>query len=338
MVENKQIIIHVGPAKTGTSALQYFLLRNRDELKKVGYYYPNHSLDENDISGGHGSPKFDIKKTIKNFLESSYHTLILSSESYWLEINEINSLHSNIKFVSFYRCSIYQSISAYIQQIKRDNKTEKFDTNKINRNPNDMHLDNFKNENLNYTILPYSFDFDDTWSIANEFLKLIETNNNLNHLYENKVNVINPAYCIEAFEFKRYINKYINKLDADKPENKFILSKLDKILQRFTDGESNFSFLTDEQFEEIKKIEMAFLEKLISEYKQLNLKSILEYVKKYTNKKHITQILSKEQINKIVNYVANEDTELLKYIVSFIPSASDNMFYRQFCSLGLTKK
>ena len=60
MVENKQIIIHVGPAKTGTSALQYFLLRNRNELKKVGYYYPEHRIDENDISGGHS--KLDIKK------------------------------------------------------------------------------------------------------------------------------------------------------------------------------------------------------------------------------------------------------------------------------------
>lgn len=336
MSEGRQIIIHVGPAKTGTSALQYFLLRNHNELKKIGYYYPEHRIDENDISGGHF--KLDIKKTINEFLKSSYHTLILSSESYWARINEINSLYSNIKFISFYRCGIYQSISGYIQQIKRNNKTEKFDTNKINREPSDMHLENLKNDNLDYTIIPYNFDFDDAWSIANEFLKLIETNKNLDHLHENKVNIINPAYCVEAVEFKRYINKFINKFDSDKPENKDILSKLDKILQRFTDGESSFSFLTDEQFEEIKKIEILLLDKSILEYKQLNLKSILEYVKKSTNKKHITQILSKEQINKIVNYVANEDTELLKYIVSFIPSASDNMFYRQFCSLGLTKK
>lgn len=328
-MENKQILIHVGPAKTGTSALQYFLLANREELKKVGYYYPKHDKDENGISGGHGNTKFDIKKTINNFLESNYHTLILSSESFWVRIDEINSLHSNIKFISFYRCSVYQSISGYIQQIKRRNKTEKFDTNKINRNPNDMHLDNLKNENLNYTILPYNFDFDDTWSIANEFLKFIERNNDLNHLYENKVNVINPAYCIEAFEFKRYINKFIDKFDKDNPDNKEILSKLDKILQRFTDGDSNFSFLNNEQFEETNKIEISFLEKLISEYNQSKLETTLNYIKKSKNKKFTTQILSEQQIDKIVNYIADEDINLLKELFDFIPTNTDNPIYNK---------
>ena len=82
MVENKQIIVHQGPAKTGTSALQYFLLKNQNELKKVGYHYPTHKIDENNISGGHYNRKFNIKKTISEFLESNYHTLILSSEQF----------------------------------------------------------------------------------------------------------------------------------------------------------------------------------------------------------------------------------------------------------------
>ena len=97
-MKNKQIIIHVGPAKTGTSALQYFLLRNCDELKKVGYYYPNHRLDENDISGGHGSPEFDIKKTINEFLESNYHTLILSAESFFKDSFERDKSFSLARF------------------------------------------------------------------------------------------------------------------------------------------------------------------------------------------------------------------------------------------------
>lgn len=335
MVENKQIIIHVGPAKTGTSALQYFLLKNRNELKKQGYYYPEHLTDENGIGFGH--THLDIKKVKNEFLESDYHTLILSAESFWGRLGEINSLHSNIKFVSFYRCSLFASISGYIQRIKTKNKTEKFNTDKIKRGPYDTHLNYLKNKKLNYNIIPYNFDFDDTWSIANEFLKFIEKNNDLNHLYENEVQVVNPAYCIEAFEFKRYINKFIAKHDVDNLDSKRILSKLDKILQRFTDGESNFSFLNDEQFEESKKIEISFLEKLISEYKQSKLKLILEYVEKSTNNKHITQILSEEQASKIVNYVANEDIELLKLIVSFIPSSIDNIFCKQFSNLGLKK-
>ena len=326
-MKNKQIIVHVGPHKTGTSALQYFLLKSQNELKKVGYYYPKHQLDENDISSGHSN--IDIKKTINEFLESNYHTLILSSESFWDCINKINSFHSNIKFVSFYRCSVYQSISSYIQQIKRNTKSEKFNTDKIKRKLNDMHLDNLKNENLNYTILPYNFDFDDTWSIANEFLKFIEKNNDLNHLYENEVQVVNTAYCIEAFEFKRYINKYIDKFDVENPENRSICGKLDKILQRFTDGESNFSFLNDKEFEENNKIEISFLEKLISGYNQSKLETTLNYIKKSTNNKHITQILSDEQIDKIVNYVADEDINLLIELFGHIPTNTDNPIYNK---------
>ena len=336
-MKNKQIIVHVGPPKTGTSALQYFLLRSHDKLKKVGYYYPNHQLDENNISGGHGCPKFNIKKTINEFLESNYHTLILSSESFWKQINEINSFHSNIKFVSFYRCSIFQSISGYIQKIKRKNKIEKFRKNQINRIPNDTHLDNLKNEKINYSIIPYNYDFNDTWSIANEFLKFIEKNNDLNHLYENKVKVVNTAYCIEAFEFKRYINKFIDKFDAEKPKNKFILRELDKILQRFTDGESNLSFLNDKEFEENKQIEISFLEKLISEYSQSKLETTLKYIEKSKNKKYIKQILSEEQIDKIVNYVAGEDINLLRELFDFIPTNTDNPIYNKIKKYRIIK-
>ena len=37
-----------------------------------------------------------------------------------------------------------------------------------------MHLDNLKNKNFDYSIIPYNYDFDDTWSIANDFLKFVK--------------------------------------------------------------------------------------------------------------------------------------------------------------------
>ena len=151
----------------------------------------------------------------------------------------------------------------------------------------------------------------------------------MNHLYENKVKVVNNAYCIEAFEFKRYINKFIDRFLSENTENKFTLSKLDKILQRFTDGESNFSFLNGKEFEENKKIEISFLEKLISEYNQSKLETTLNYIKKSKNKKYITQILSNEQIDKIVNYVAGEDINLLRALFGCIPTNTDNPIYNK---------
>lgn len=326
-LENKQVIIHIGPGKTGTSALQYFLLKNRDKLEKAGYYYPDHRVDQNGVGGGHANPRrFNIKNIINNFLESNskHHTLILSSENFFVKINELNKICANIKFVSFYRCSIYQSLSGYIQKIKRKDQTDKFKRHKIDRTPNDIHLDNLKIKNINYTIIPYMFDFDNTWSIVNEFLRFIDNSNVLSHMYENKIKIVNPSYCIEAIELKRYINKYINKFDVEKPENIFILNKLDTVLQRFADGESMFSFLEDEQFEENKKIEILFLENIIKNYKQPQLKVILNHMQKSRNKKFITQQLSKQQIVKIVKHIANEDVNILKNILPYISKDSEH--------------
>ena len=325
IMKNKQIIIHVGPAKTGTSALQYFLLKNRDKLEKAGYYYPDHHVDQNGVGGGHAPTcRFNIKNIINNFLESNskHHTLILSSENFFHMINELNKIYASIKFVSFYRCSIYQSLSGYIQKIKRKNQTDKFKRHKIDRTPNDTHLDNLKIKNINYTIIPYMFDFDNTWSIVNEFLRFIDNSNVLSHMYENKIKIVNPSYCIEAIELKRYINNYINDINID--NNESTMHELDVILQKFTEGVNDFSFLKDEQFEENKKIEILFLEKIIKNYKQPQLKVILNHTQKSKNKKFIKQQLSKQQIVKIVRHIANEDVNILKNILPYISKDPDH--------------
>ena len=71
MISHKQIIVHAGPAKTGTSALQYYLLKNKDKLEEHGFLYPTHPLDENNIWNGHA--KMDIKQEIDSFLSSKFH-------------------------------------------------------------------------------------------------------------------------------------------------------------------------------------------------------------------------------------------------------------------------
>ena len=237
-------------------------------------------------------------------------------------INELNKIYASIKFVSFYSCSIYQSLSGYIQKIKRKNQTDKFKRHKIDRTPNDTHLDNLKIKNINYTIIPYMFDFDNTWSIVNEFLRFIDNSNVLSHMYENKIKIVNPSYCIEAIELKRYINNYINDINID--NNESTMHELDVILQKFTEGVNDFSFLKDEQFEENKKIEILFLEKIIKNYKQPQLKVILNHTQKSKNKKFIKQQLSKQQIVKIVRHIANEDVNILKNILPYISKDPDH--------------
>jgi hypothetical protein len=60
--QHYDVVFHIGAPKTGASAIQKFLLENRQALKSLGFYYPEHALDENGVSGGHTGFGLKIKK------------------------------------------------------------------------------------------------------------------------------------------------------------------------------------------------------------------------------------------------------------------------------------
>ena len=52
-MKEKNIYFHIGPGKTGTSAIQAWLQSNQAWLKKNSVLYPEHELDINNVSSGH---------------------------------------------------------------------------------------------------------------------------------------------------------------------------------------------------------------------------------------------------------------------------------------------
>jgi hypothetical protein len=82
--------IHIGPHKTGTSSIQWFLKRNRAELLKHGYFVPesganrgaHHALVEK-LSGlevgEHREPL--VARSIRALLETSCEAIVISSEA-----------------------------------------------------------------------------------------------------------------------------------------------------------------------------------------------------------------------------------------------------------------
>lgn len=132
-MENKNdIVVHIGAPKTGSSALQYFLLQNRNELARHGYFYPSHDLDRNNVSGGH----FDLCAQLVNndmeraaeilstYLEDARAqglTLLISSESLYFYPEQFKSLVGNyrVQVLGFFRDPLESIQSIHGQLIKR---------------------------------------------------------------------------------------------------------------------------------------------------------------------------------------------------------------------------
>ena len=94
-----RIILHVGQSKTGTTALQNFLKRNRAELSKHKILYPdvylkgmpinmlNHNPFSDALSEFYYHPRLTASEYWEQFLEQAnqggYHTILLSGESFF---------------------------------------------------------------------------------------------------------------------------------------------------------------------------------------------------------------------------------------------------------------
>lgn len=136
--DNVEIYLHIGSPKAGSSALQNFMLSARKSLEKHGFYYPEHGIDKNGISGGHGKliealKKQDTKSAEERLSEwidychKNELSLILSSESFFnnaevlkgLMINNMGIGRNKINIIAFVRSPVDYLMANYNQGIKR---------------------------------------------------------------------------------------------------------------------------------------------------------------------------------------------------------------------------
>lgn len=86
---NKQLYLHIGTHKTGTTALQHYLNYNRDVLEAVGWLYPQSGCPGGATYGHHevassflGRGEFDIGLLREEIDRSKCSRIILSSEEF----------------------------------------------------------------------------------------------------------------------------------------------------------------------------------------------------------------------------------------------------------------
>ena len=221
----KTVYLHIGASKTGTSALQYFLLKNRDLLYSKGVNYPEHSLGIDQFSSGNAKWIYDclkrndiskIKRQIEDTFNASHSVAILSSEyiyelgeEYIVKLKEILT-HIDTKIIIYLRRQDDWLMSAYQQQIKmwslkspiddwftKEHKRGRYWYKQVRLW---AHL--FGKENV--TVRPYEAQQFVGGSIFSDFLNILGFG--LNDGFEVPQKRVNVAYRTDALETMRLLN------------------------------------------------------------------------------------------------------------------------------------
>jgi hypothetical protein len=146
-VTTRVCYVHVGPHKTGTTSIQWFLQENREELLKQGYFVPeaetkrgaHHALAEGlaglDV-GEHREPL--VARSIAAIAETPARTIIISSEA--LEgllrnrhntkvfFNRIQELNLEPKLILFPRNQPQWINSSYASSVKSFRRSDSFES------------------------------------------------------------------------------------------------------------------------------------------------------------------------------------------------------------------
>ncbi|EEB79555.1 tetratricopeptide repeat domain protein [marine gamma proteobacterium HTCC2148] len=248
--DNYDIVLHVGAPKTGSSAIQLFLLDNRHALEKNGFYYPDHGKDANGVSGGQSflgrallDGNFnDAEKYLKQSIEKARNLdkcLLISAESLYSQSQEICNLVASkrVKIVLFYREPLESMYSSYNQIVKRHlyngtfqeycesilvGKATEFTYSEINN-----WSERFGKENV--CVLGYDDSVFKDKSIEKVFLAALGLASSNFEDFEFIGKRVNSGYTRSALELKRLLNTVLTSDDSDLDKT------IDVCLQEYSD-------------------------------------------------------------------------------------------------------
>ncbi|GAB5380424.1 MAG: hypothetical protein Alis3KO_25640 [Aliiglaciecola sp.] len=273
---DKSILIHVGPPKSGTSAIQFALNLHRNSLKSDGILYPEHEIGPNGISSGNLSVILDmnddgkwvvskskLQSLMEAFEESKLQKLLLSSEYFFYLIPELAEVIPTAKFIAYIRCPMETYESAYNQSVKRHGRTQVAQFGKnlhtttldiLQKSMEEVEKDRFV---LRAYLPAHTEDFD----LVEDFFKALSFNISLTDKH-----VTNTSYSYEALETKRWFNQF----DLGPLEK-----QLDQILQSYSSGTVKFSLLPETLFTRYRKQSLQYLKHFFRQVKVANAKKLL---------------------------------------------------------------
>lgn len=228
------VILHIGAPKCGSSAIQRFCVMHHDQLLSQGYFYPQHSLDKNGVSGGHthlAGPllKGDTehaKRILQNWLaKAGQHKacLLLSAEAFYGQHAAIASLCEGltVKVVGFLRHPVEYLLGNHNQGIKRHMSTQRLSelipgvlsgsVSHLVGMPLLRWADAFGDQNCRF--LPYHPPFEGSEPHERRFLEMIGISTQHAKKWVSTVTTItNRSYVRSALELKRLLNTVLPDL------------------------------------------------------------------------------------------------------------------------------
>jgi hypothetical protein len=221
----RKLYLHIGKHKTGTSAIQFFLLKNHDRLSQKGFAYPKHKFDANYVSSGNAAVLTQLVQNdfsqaqafTDNILKTGEEKIILSSEFLYVldypGIEKIKSLFQNLstKIIVYLRREDYLMSSGYNQMVKRRGVTENildwWPKNLDQIRWSDTQLANwsdvFGEENI--IVRPYEKGQFYSGDIFSDFLHALGLD--LTEDFELPEKKINVSYRADTLEFMRLFNR-----------------------------------------------------------------------------------------------------------------------------------
>lgn len=305
-----KVVIHFGPPKTGTSAIQKWLIENESALKQRKILYPQHQTDSNGVSSGNATAIFNNPKKDKprhareNKLKlkescqlNNCNTLLFSSELFMRKLPELAKLYPNARFIGYIRAPIDLLESDYNQLVKRHSETNAFTENDrsadwqldmLSTLIDDIGLDRFELR----AYCPEAFLNGD---LVADFLNTVRPG--LESLVKDNSKGVNPSYSLQSLEFKRWLNQLSLERTIERD--------IDKYLQSLTNGINSYSLLAPDEYETYRKASINSLTQFNSKYPIAGFEHLLNHVTNKQQKPFVQQSISDDDFTNILKGLLN---------------------------------
>ncbi|APD87595.1 hypothetical protein BM527_16670 [Alteromonas sp. Mex14] len=289
--KEKKIKIHVGPPKTGTSAIQAWLNHNNEKLISEGVFYPNHTSDVNGVSSGNFERLISVednhigydgkrnslsyfddvkaKTLLDDFRKSHCDTLLLSSEHFYYYLIWLFSRFAGAEFIFYVRHPLAILESSFHQEVKRHNRTSAFF---IPKSIGFSNLNIIKKLSKEFSVTVTYRYFDYKQFINGSLLSDFASTVGLKLATPEKVERLNTQYSPGAITLMQRCNAFAGET---------LRKKLDMFLQRDSELVPAFSFIRPDEFEEIQAEIMKQAEELADQDKTLSSRAMTSLVLNY---------------------------------------------------------